>query len=88
LSEAANSAGKLLGEEGLLEAARRLDLSDSRPGAIGPALLKAVAGHREHRSAEDDVTLVLLNHNASPSPRLSLLEKVDVYAKVFGLKAV
>ena len=35
LSEAANPAGKLLGEEGLLEAARRLDLSDCRPGAIG-----------------------------------------------------
>ncbi len=31
LSEAADPAGKLLGEEGLLEVARRLDLSDSRP---------------------------------------------------------
>ena len=65
LSEAANKAGKLLGEEGLLEAARRLDLSDSQPGAIGPALLDAVAGHREHGPAEDDVTLVILHHNAS-----------------------
>ena len=88
LSEAANPAGKLLGEEGLLEVARRLDLSDSRPGAIGPALLEAVSVHREHRAADDDVTLVILNHNASPTPRLSLGEKVDVYAKVFGLKSV
>jgi phosphoserine phosphatase RsbU/P len=88
LSEAADTNGKLLGEEGLLEVARRLDLSDSRPGAIGPALLEAVAGHREHRAADDDVTLVILHHNASATPRLSLGEKVDVYAKVFGLKAV
>lgn len=88
LSEAADSRGKLLGEEGLLEFARGLDLSDSRPGVIGPALLKAVAGYREHLTAEDDVTLVILNHNASPTPRLSIGEKVDVYAKVFGLKSV
>ncbi len=63
-SEAADSAGRLLGEEGVLEAARRLDLSDARPGAIGQALLEAVAGHRQHRAADDDVTLVILNHNA------------------------
>jgi serine phosphatase RsbU (regulator of sigma subunit) len=88
LSEAADPAGKLLGEEGLLEAARRLNLSDCRPGVIGPALLDAVAWHRDHGAAEDDVTLVILNHNASPTPRLSLGEKVDVYAKVFGLKPV
>jgi phosphoserine phosphatase RsbU/P len=88
LSEAADRTGKLLGEEGLLETVRRLDLSDPRPGAIGSALLEAVAGHREHRAADDDVTLVVLYHNASVTPRLSLSEKVDVYAKVFGLKAV
>ncbi len=88
LSEAADPGGKLLGEEGLLAAARRLDLSDPRPGVIGPALVEAVSSHREHRAAEDDVTLVVINHNASATPRLSLGEKVDVYAKVFGLKAV
>ncbi len=88
LSEAADSAGKLFGEEGLLAAARRLDLSDSRPGVIGPALLEAVSKHREHRAADDDATLVVINHNASPTPRLSLGERVDVYAKVFGLKTV
>jgi sigma-B regulation protein RsbU (phosphoserine phosphatase) len=88
LSEAADPSGKLLGEEGLLEAARRLDLSDCRPGAVGPALLETVDRHRGHRSADDDVTLVVINHNASASPRLSVAEKIDVYAKVFGLRSV
>jgi sigma-B regulation protein RsbU (phosphoserine phosphatase) len=88
LSEAADPAGKLLGEEGLLAAARRLGVADSRPGVIGSAVLEAVAGHREHRTAEDDVTLVVVHHNASPTPRLSVGEKMDVYAKVFGLKTV
>ena len=88
LSEAADPGGNLLGEDGLLAAARRLDLSDSRPGVIGSAVLEAVAGHRERRAAEDDVTLVVVHHNASSTPRLSLGEKVDVYAKVFGLRTV
>jgi serine phosphatase RsbU (regulator of sigma subunit) len=88
LSEAADPAGKLIGEGGLLEAARGLDLSDRRPGTIGPALLETVARHRGAAPAEDDVTLVILHHNASPTPRLSLGQKVHVYAKVFGLEPV
>ena len=82
------SGGQVARREGITGSGPRLDLADARPGAIGPALLEAVARHREHRAAEDDVTLVVLHHNASPTPRLSLGEKVDVYAKVFGLKAV
>jgi phosphoserine phosphatase RsbU/P len=88
LSEAADPAGKLLGENGLLEAARGLDRSDLRPDRIGRALLERVACHRGHRSALDDETLVVLHHNASPTPRMTLGQKVDVYAKVFGLKPV
>jgi len=88
LIEAADPSGKLLGEAGLLESARGLDPGGSTPGAIGAALLEAVARHRGRESAEDDVTLVVLRHNASPSPRLSLAQKVDVYAKVFGLRQV
>jgi hypothetical protein len=29
-----------------------------------------------------------MHHNAGPSPHLSFAEKLDVYAKVFGLKSV
>ncbi len=88
LSEAADPSGKLLGELGLLEAARGLGLPGQRPVTIGPALLESVARHRHCQSAADDVTIVVLHHNASASPRLSIAQKADVYAKVFGLKAV
>jgi phosphoserine phosphatase RsbU/P len=90
LIEAADPSGRLLGETGLLEAARGLniDVAASSPGAIGSALLEAVASHRGRESAEDDMTLVVLHHNAAPPPRLSLTQKADVYAKVFGLKRV
>jgi sigma-B regulation protein RsbU (phosphoserine phosphatase) len=88
LIEAADGAGQLLGESGLLEAARRLDGSGGTPAAIGQSLLDSVARHREGRPADDDVTVVVLHHNASHSPRLGLGQKLDVYAKVFGLKPV
>ena len=88
LIEAADSEGRLLGESGLLNTARQVDLSDRSPAVIGRALLEAVAGYRKHQSADDDMTLIVVHHNAEDSPRLSIAQKLDVYAKVFGLKSV
>jgi serine phosphatase RsbU (regulator of sigma subunit) len=86
LSEASDQAGRMLGESGLLEMARTLDVDD--PIGVGPALLDHVGQHRGGRPADDDTTLLVLHHNAGPAPHLSIAQKLDVYAKVFGLKAV
>jgi phosphoserine phosphatase RsbU/P len=88
LTEAADSSGKLLGESGLLAVATALDMASSDPGAIGLAFLSAVASHRGASGADDDVTMLVLRHNASGPRRLSVAQKFDVYAKVFGLKSV
>jgi phosphoserine phosphatase RsbU/P len=88
LIEAADGSGQLLGESGLLEAARRLDATTGSPSTIGQALLASAAQHRGGAAAEDDVTIVVLHHDASPSPRLTIGQKLDVYAKFFGLKPV
>jgi phosphoserine phosphatase RsbU/P len=84
LTEAADLSGGLLGEEGLLALARGIDPSNSR--GIGPALLECVERHRGGRPADDDATLLTLAHNGDGPRRLSLGEKLDVYAKFFGLK--
>jgi hypothetical protein len=34
------------------------------------------------------MTLIVIQHNAADSPRLTIAQKVDVYAKVFGMKPV
>ena len=34
------------------------------------------------------MTVLALHHNASPTPRMSVVQKLDVYAKFFGLKPV
>jgi phosphoserine phosphatase RsbU/P len=88
LLEAADGSGQLLGESGLLEAARRLDATAGSPSTLGRELMGSVEQHRRCAAAEDDVTLVVLHHDASPSPRLSIGQKLDVYAKVFGLKPI
>jgi serine phosphatase RsbU (regulator of sigma subunit) len=88
LVEASDHEGRLLGEPGLLEAVKRLEVADRSPASIGGALLAAVSNHRQGQPAADDVTLAVVRHTAGPSPRLTLAQKVDVYAKVFGLKPV
>jgi phosphoserine phosphatase RsbU/P len=84
ITEATDASGRLLGEDGLIAMARGLD--PTLPSSIGPMLLAAVTHHRDGRPADDDVTLVTLHHNAQGPRRLSIGEKLDVYAKVFGVR--
>ena len=84
LVEAADPSGRQLGEEGLLALASGLDHQDDVH--VGHSLVEAVANHRGGHEADDDVTLVAWRHNASGPRHPSLAEKVDTYAKVFGLR--
>lgn len=86
LVEAQDEGGTLLGEEGLLRIAR--ELATDEPSQIGPGLLGGVDRHRGGSDPDDDVTLLVLRHTAGGPKRLSAGEKLDVYAKVFGLKSV
>ena len=86
LTEAMAPSSGMLGEGGLLEIARGLDLD--QPERLGPTLLERIRHHREGIVADDDVTLLVLRHNGGPPRKPSIGEKLDVYAKVFGLKSV
>jgi serine phosphatase RsbU (regulator of sigma subunit) len=87
LIEAAGRDGQLLGEPGLLELLRSID-----PGvdlqAMAGALVDRLDRYRGGRPADDDTTFLLLHHNAGDPGRLSVRQKLDVYAKVFHLKSV
>ena len=84
LVEAADPAGQLLGEAGLIELARGVDRTE--PSEVGHALIEALTNYREGHAAADDLTLVVWRHNATGPRHPSLSEKVETYAKVFGLK--
>ncbi len=86
LTEAMAPSETMLGEEGLLQIARGIDVE--RKEQLAPALLEKIREHRGGVAADDDVTLVILHHNAGPPRKPSIGEKLDVYAKVFGLKSV
>jgi sigma-B regulation protein RsbU (phosphoserine phosphatase) len=86
LTEAMTPSGAMLGELGLLEIVRSLD--PTCPERIGPSILEKVREHRANVAADDDVTLLVLHHNAGPPRKASIVEKLDVYAKVFGIKTV
>jgi serine phosphatase RsbU (regulator of sigma subunit) len=86
LVEAHNPQDKPLGEAGLLELTAELDLAS--PETAARTLIANLDCFRGGRPAEDDQTFLLMKHTAGKRRRLSLREKIDVYAKVFGLKRV
>jgi len=86
LVEALDRREQPLGEAGLLDLVSRLNLDE--PQKAPRALLTSLDHYRSGRPAEDDQTFLLLRHTGARPPRLSVREKIDVYAKVFGLKRV
>jgi serine phosphatase RsbU (regulator of sigma subunit) len=86
LVEAADPAGRQLGEAGLLQAARLLTDHAADPRAVGSALVEAVAAHRAGQPPDDDLTLIALRHTGTGPRRPGLRERAEVYARVFGLR--
>ncbi len=86
LTEAENLDGKQIGAAGLIDLVRRFDATE--PARIPAALLGRLGDYRGGKAAADDVTFILLHHNARPKRKPGLLERLNVYAKVFKLKSV
>ncbi len=83
LVEAMNAAGSLLGEKGLLELVRRMNVDE--PHLLNQRLRAAVAEYHGGAAAADDETLLVLHHNAADPPRQSVGQKMHVMAKMLGL---
>ncbi len=86
LTEATDPADRALGEAGLLELMNATDVTD--PTRVATTLVESLARFRGGLPAEDDLTFLLLHHNAGHPRPLSLLETLKVYAKVLRLKRV
>ncbi len=86
LIESADASGQLLGESPLLDIIRVLDPSD--PEHLGRAILDRVAAYRGGAPADDDSTLIVLRQNGQGDRPPGLVEKLDIYAKFFGLRKV
>ncbi len=86
LPEMTNADGQQLGMPGLLSLVEQIDVRE--PSQISGQMLERLNSYRGSKPPADDVTFLLLHHNAKNPPRQSLRQKLDVYAKVFGLKPV
>jgi sigma-B regulation protein RsbU (phosphoserine phosphatase) len=83
LSEATAPDGTLLGEHGLIRICEQLD--PTRPDVFIPALLDGVRAYRGGLEPDDDVTALLLHHNASGVPRYSLRERAAMIGRLLGI---
>jgi serine phosphatase RsbU (regulator of sigma subunit) len=86
LSEATAPSGTMIGEAGLVTMLQGIDICDFEQ--FGQHLLDSLDQYRGGRPADDDVTILALHHNATGPRSLGIAEKIDVYAKFFGLKSV
>lgn len=85
LIESVDPDGRMLGSQGLLRLAAGLDTD--RPQNVREQLLAGLQAYRHGRPPDDDQTLLVLSHNASDPPRLSLAEKIRVMTKMLKLNA-
>jgi len=86
LMEATSPSGQQLGEAGLLGLLQSLPLESSE--GFCDLLLERVAQFRGGRPADDDVTLLLLEHNAKPHAPQSVVGWSRSIARMLGLMSV
>jgi hypothetical protein len=63
-----------------------LEVTD--PTKVAGLLLARLNAYRAAQAPADDLTYLLLHHNAGSSPRLTLGQTLSVDAKLLGLKKV
>lgn len=85
LIESGGPGGRTIGEEGLLALARTIGGAD--PATFGRALIAAVDAEFgwQPGTRSDDLTVLVLHHNAADPPAMSLLHKARMMAKMLGL---
>ncbi len=85
LIEMGGPQGTTIGEEGLLGLARMIGGAD--PATFGRALIAAVDAEFGWQPATraDDLTVLVLHHNAAAPPPMSLAHKLRMMAKMMGL---
>jgi len=83
LTEARSPAGELIGEAGLLELVRTVDLSN--PARIAMQIVAALDAYRGHAAPDDDFTLIVLHHTGADPERLTVGEWLKSAGKMLGL---
>jgi len=89
LIEAGPDPAKMLGEAGLLALVSSLNASSAEE--LGRAIIDAVDRHaatESRKDRSDDLTLMVLHHNAAPPPPRSLKDLTRIAARLLGFVPV
>jgi phosphoserine phosphatase RsbU/P len=86
LIEAKNRHDKPLGEAGLLDLVSQLDPNE--PHHMASRVLARVEAYRDGLAPDDDQTLVVLHHNASDPPAMTLRQALKSISRMLGLRRV
>jgi sigma-B regulation protein RsbU (phosphoserine phosphatase) len=83
LIETRDADGELLGTRGLLELVRSLDASAFE--TLSTSIRNALTLLRGGQPPYDDLTILVLHHNAANPPRLSIGERLQVLGRMMGI---
>lgn len=85
MTETAGPPSRSIGEDGLLQLAESVDTSD--PAGFGRSLIAEVDKEfgLSRSTRTDDLTIMVLHHNAADPPQMSIVHKLQMMAKMMGL---
>jgi len=83
LIETRGADGEMLGTSGLLELVRSIDVSAF--DGLSASIREALDALRGSAHPDDDLTVLVLHHNAADPPRLSVAERLKVLGRMMGI---
>jgi serine phosphatase RsbU (regulator of sigma subunit) len=83
LIETRGTQGELLGTSGLLRLVRSMDASAFE--SLSDSIRNALGTLRGGEPPDDDLTILVLHHNAADPPRLSVGERLKVLGRMLGI---
>jgi sigma-B regulation protein RsbU (phosphoserine phosphatase) len=83
LIETRDAEGELMGTSGLLEVVRSMDASAFE--TLSESIRNALDALRGGKAPDDDLTVLVLHHNAADPPRLSVGERMRVLGGMMGI---
>jgi len=87
LTETKSPADQFLGESGLLQIVQSVEPETMDVQTLGQAVLNRVSKFRDDAPADDDESILVVHHNAHGRKHMGISDKINVYAKFFGLKS-
>lgn len=87
LTQSKSPANQFLGENGLLDIFQSIKTKPSDIQTFGQSVLKQVSQFRVNLPADDDESIIVIHHNGKGRKHMGIADKIDVYAKFFGLRS-